>query len=337
MQIDATKTMSLFPGTQSNDNPNNMTHDHKIQAAKTRVADAKSLVIKYARLLANAKKESDEATTLLESLLARSKSDEQNDNNNRYSGLDDAVAVINNNASGSNIAQQSDRVDECDGNAVHESNDSEHKMVSGGQADYSNAFIPMGAQCIPVSDGHAEQKKASEVMNAFAAGAPTEKRKYKLCNVIGCTNQAKRQGKCTRHGAKAKPCSYPGCNNVSSSGGVCRRHGAKFTSCSVEGCTTKARKGGLCRKHGGVDMTQCKYPDCTLYSKRGGYCQKHGGATICRIEGCSNHVQGKSADGVCRRHGAVIPRCKAEDCDRPIKSKGFCHRHWAEWKNSEGV
>ena len=275
MQTDATKTMSLFPGTQLDDNPNNMTHDHKIQAAKTRVADAKSLVIKYARLLANAKKESDEATTLLESLLARSKSDEQNDNNNRYSGLDDAVAVINNNASGSNIAQQSDRVDEGDGNAVHESNDSEHKMVSGGQADYSNAFIPMGAQCIPVSDGHAEQKKASEVMNAFAAGAPTEKRKYKLCNVIGCTNQAKWQGKCTRHGAKGKPCSYPGCNNISSSGGVCRWHmelsshlaALKDVPQKLENVVFVANTAGLIRPNVNILIVACIASGVGIVSK----------------------------------------------------------------------
>ena len=78
------------------------------------------------------------------------------------------------------------------------------------------------------------------------------------CTHDGCTNQAKKGGVCTTHGAKRKTCNRDGCSNQALKGGVCWRHGAKVTltkkakrkTCSHEGCTNQAKKRGLCCRHG---------------------------------------------------------------------------------------
>ena len=43
-----------------------------------------------------------------------------------------------------------------------------------------------------------------------------------------CTNEAKKEGVCKRHGAKVKVklCSSEGCTHEAIKGGVCKRHGA---------------------------------------------------------------------------------------------------------------
>ena len=67
-------------------------------------------------------------------------------------------------------------------------------------------------------------------------------RNRKLCSYEGCSNQARRGGVCTTHGANAKRCSFKGCNNQARKEGVCFTHGATKKRCSFKGCINQARK-----------------------------------------------------------------------------------------------
>ena len=81
------------------------------------------------------------------------------------------------------------------------------------------------------------------------------------CSHDGCTNYAKDEGVCIRHGAKLKACNKPtrktcsrdGCTNYAQNGDVCIRHGAKVAPkkiCTHDGCTNQAQRGGICFRHG---------------------------------------------------------------------------------------
>lgn len=250
-----------------------------------------------------------------------------------YFGLNDVAHDQNTSVNTATAALNGDTGRDNNGNNDNiDSQRSTEMEVEGQAATNSDSATPAdSAYCLPVSGSGSGGGKSLK-----------KKSNFPQCSVIGCTNLSRsgKGGVCIRHGAKKRLCIHPGCTNLQNTKRVCRRHGAPAKACSVEGCTTNARKHGLCRKHGGMDTSQCRHPNCTLQSKGEGLCAKHGGkeyVRICKVEGCSNNVQGVYADRLCRRHGAVIARCKVEDCDKPMKAKGYCHRHWAEWKESEGL
>ena len=86
-----------------------------------------------------------------------------------------------------------------------------------------------------------------KIMSALPRGAPPKKRqieeksdavdetKFKtlkkkartLCNIEGCTKQARNGGVCIKHGATKKLCSSEGCDKQAVNGEVCIAHGAK--------------------------------------------------------------------------------------------------------------
>ena len=52
----------------------------------------------------------------------------------------------------------------------------------------------------------------------------TTKRAYKQCTHEGCSNIAKKHGKCYSHGAPRKVCSAEGCNSKAQKLGLCMKH-----------------------------------------------------------------------------------------------------------------
>jgi len=103
-------------------------------------------------------------------------------------------------------------------------------------------------------------------------------RLVKLCLEEGCTNVARKEGVCIRHGSSwtKYTCKYEGCTNKVVQGGVCTRHGAvvKKTTCSFEGCDNKVQSRGLCTRHGGKN--ECSVELCTQNVFQFGKCWYHG-------------------------------------------------------------
>lgn len=110
--------------------------------------------------------------------------------------------------------------------------------------------------------------------------APVPEKTRRTCRLVDCTNIARTQGLCQRHGGKkGKPaCTHEGCHRRAVRGGRCHRHGAPPRFCGVEGCKLVVVKGGRCIRHG---AWQCR-------------------KTCCR-EGCRNVA---IRDELCGRHGA---------------------------------
>jgi hypothetical protein len=57
---------------------------------------------------------------------------------------------------------------------------------------------------------------------------------------------------------------------------------------------------------------------------------------MCKVEGCTNLRQGKASLGVCKLHGAIKMICKKEGCERSVKARGLCHRHWMQVEKEKG-
>ena len=127
-------------------------------------------------------------------------------------------------------------------------------------------------------------------------------RERKLCSFEGCTNLARNDGVCIRHGAKVRRCKHDGCTNQVVRGGVCKRHGAKVKGCKHKGCNNLARNYGVCYRHGAK-----KY--------------------ICSYKGCNNQAQNGR---LCIRHGAKVKRCRHEECNKQARNGGVCRRHGAK-------
>lgn len=73
----------------------------------------------------------------------------------------------------------------------------------------------------------------------------------KECSHEGCTKFAQLGGVCNAHGANqfVKICQIEGCTNqAKQKGGLCRKHG-KRKYCSHDGCSLFATKGSLCNRH----------------------------------------------------------------------------------------
>jgi len=353
--------------------PDEMTHEQKIEAARERVSNAKSNLGHCAAQYSLARREMKDAYDYLNGLLNQQQQQQQqvghddenntdendyNDNSHDesmeeimegkadatdYFGLNDVVAVAGT-AQDQSVSNQTN-VDTSQDNNPNSDNIIDNQIstemeVEEGQAAANSNSAPADGNvyCLPVSG-------SKHPLESSTAPPPKTqyKRQYKHCAIIGCTNYSRSGagGVCLRHGAKKRYCTIQGCTNSQQEGGLCRRHGAPRKACSVEGCTTNSRKHGLCRKHGGMDTTQCKHAGCTYQAKVAGFCKKHGGVKyddrLCKVEGCTNHIQGNTADGVCIRHGAFKARCQVEDCEKPVKAKGYCHRHWTEWKESQGI
>lgn len=59
---------------------------------------------------------------------------------------------------------------------------------------------------------------------------------------------------------------------------------------------------------------------------------------ICKADGCGKVCGGGSGLGWCAGHYSAqrladpaTPRCKIEECDRPIRGRGWCGLHYARW------
>ncbi|KAG6616853.1 WRKY transcription factor 19 [Phytophthora cinnamomi] len=130
-----------------------------------------------------------------------------------------------------------------------------------------------------------------------------ERKRRRMCKVVGCTKYIVQMGRCCRHGG-GKKCLVDGCFTGAKHRGLCWKHGG-CTKCTTDGCNKKAKARGLCWSHGGG--TRCQRPGCTKVTISKGFCWAHGGGKRCLVSDCIKPAFERTHN-FCQMHYKQLPR-----------------------------
>ncbi len=68
--------------------------------------------------------------------------------------------------------------------------------------------------------------------------------------------------------------------------------------------------------------------ECENFAMNNGVCKKHGAkVNRCKIDECNNQAR---QGGVCIKHGSKVNRCKIDECNNQVKQGGVCTKHGAK-------
>eukprot|EP00977_Amphora_coffeiformis_P005876 scaffold1238_cov143-Amphora_coffeaeformis.AAC.4 len=159
-----------------------------------------------------------------------------------------------------------------------------------------------------------------------AQKAAAVKHKRRFCKVEGCIRIVKSQGTCQRHGAKPRECKIVGCVKQAQGGfnGMCKCHARQ-----VEAAQAAGEPSGFQEKVPAA-------PTASLGTTRGEQQHEYGKMAppprqrrVCKADGCDRIVK---SQGLCQRHGAIPTKCIIVGCVKQAQGnyRRMCKAHYRE-------